>query len=326
MNPVVEVRDLVKRFELSTGFWGKKKRVLTAVDGVSFEIRPGETLGLVGESGSGKSTVGNCILRLLEPNAGEILYRGQSILNLDGPSLRQVRRKLQVVFQDPQASLDPRMTVKKIVGYPLKVNRLAVSSSEITDRVEVMLKEVGLGSEHMDRYPHEFSGGQRQRIGIARALVTAPDFIVFDEPTSALDVSVQAQILNLIETLQEHYGYAYLFISHNLTVVRHVSHRIAVMYLGGLVETGSKNTLFSHPAHPYTNALLASAPKPDPTHRQTLAVLRGDPPSPVNVPTGCRFHPRCPEVMEVCRFRQPVMRDIGGAHWVACHLYGEKIP
>jgi peptide/nickel transport system ATP-binding protein/oligopeptide transport system ATP-binding protein len=328
MNPVIDVRHLVKHFPLAGGLLGRKIQLLKAVDRVSLAVARGETLGLVGESGSGKSTVGNCILRLIEPDRGDILLAGQSILALTGQELRRARRRMQMVFQDPQSSLDPRMTVKKIIGYPLAVHGLAASSAEIAERVAHLLQEVGLSSDHLDRYPHEFSGGQRQRIGIARALITEPDFIIFDEPTSALDVSVQAQILNLIKDLQRRHGYAYLFISHDLTVVRHISHRIAVMYLGTLVESATRKELFDHPAHPYTLALLASAPKPNPLLRQELAVLQGDPPSPVQVPPGCRFHPRCPHAMEMCRVTEPEQHDISPAgaaspHLVCCHLYRE---
>ncbi|WP_435522099.1 ABC transporter ATP-binding protein [Desulfofustis limnaeus] len=326
MNPVIEVRHLIKHFPLAGNFWGRQRAVLRAVDDVSLAIRPGETLGLVGESGSGKSTVGNCILRLVEPDRGEIYCQGQAVHSLKGNDLRRIRRRMQMVFQDPQSSLDPRMTVQTIVGYPLKLQRLAASSTEVAERVEHILTEVGLGREHLDRYPHEFSGGQRQRIGIARALITEPAFIIFDEPTSALDVSVQAQILNLIKTLQHRHGYAYLFISHDLTVVRHISHRVAVMYLGIFVESAAKGDLFEQPAHPYTRALLASAPKPNPDIRQELAVIAGDPPSPVHLPSGCRFHPRCPEAMPICRQKAPKTKNIGGdradkLHRVCCHLY-----
>ncbi len=320
MKPIIEVNDLYKYFPVPKGFMGRKKESLKAVDGVSFRVNPGETLGLVGESGSGKSTVGNLILRLLEPDRGEILFKGESLTSLAGREFRRIRRLLQVVFQDPQASLDPRMTVKKIVGYPLKVNGLAKGDG-IEATVLDMLHEVCLDESHLHRYPHELSGGQRQRIGIARALITRPDFIVLDEPTSALDVSVQAQILNLIKELQQRRGYAYLFISHDLAVVRHISRRIAVMYLGTLVETAPKTALFTEPGHPYTRALLASVPKPDPFNRQDLAVIQGAPPSPVNVPPGCRFHPRCPEVMDVCRREPPRHVEIGEGHMVMCHLY-----
>jgi len=319
LTPVIEVSGLKKYFPAAAG-WGRSAGLLKAVDGVSLRINQGETLGLVGESGSGKSTVGNLILRLVEPDQGRVLFKGRDLTFLKGPPLRQVRRKLQMVFQDPQSSLDPRMTIRKIVGYPLELNRLA-RGREALQRVIGILDEVGLGEEHLYRYPHEFSGGQRQRIGIARSLVTGPEFIVFDEPTSALDVSVQAQILNLILDLQKSHGYTYLFISHDLPVVRHVSHRVAVMYLGTLVETAPKKVLFAGPYHPYTQALMASAPKPDPLKRRNLAVITGDAPSSVNVPPGCRFHPRCPRARPVCSQEPPPDLKVGPEHTVRCHLY-----
>lgn len=320
MNTVIEVRNIFKYFPVPRGFLGRDKEFLRAVDDVSLYIHRGETLGLVGESGSGKSTVGNLILCLLKPDRGRISYQGVELTGTTAKTFRRLRGKLQVVFQDPQSSLDPRMTIKTIVGYPLKVNKLA-KGDKIAEVVLAMLREVGLDEEHLDRYPHEFSGGQRQRIGIARALITEPDFVVFDEPTSALDVSVQAQILNLIKDLQKRYGYAYLFISHDLAVIRHISHRIAVMYLGALVETAPKQALFRNPCHPYTRALLDSVPRPDPFKRQPLGVLQGDPPSPINLPPGCRFHPRCPEAMDVCRNRLPDRSEVEEGHWVTCHLY-----
>jgi oligopeptide/dipeptide ABC transporter ATP-binding protein len=321
VKPVIETIDLVKHFPVHGGFLGRRVEHLRAVDSVSLTIYPGETLGLVGESGCGKTTVGYLILNLLQPTRGKVLYRGQDIGALQGEELRQVRRNLQIVFQDPQSSLDPRMLIKKTVGYPLEVNRMA-RGEEVVGRVRSMLAEVGLDEEHMYRYPHEFSGGQRQRIGIARALITGPEFIVFDEPTSSLDVSVQAQILNLVKDLQRRHGYSYLFVSHNLSVIKHVSHRIAVMYLGKIVETAPRNALFERPLHPYTRALLTSVPKPDPRKRHTLGILSGDVPSPVNVPAGCRFHPRCPEVHEKCRHVVPSSVEVEPGHWVACHLYG----
>ncbi|MBW1711865.1 MAG: ABC transporter ATP-binding protein [Deltaproteobacteria bacterium] len=319
LEPVIEVFGLKKYFPVATG-WGRAAKFLKAVDDVSLRIDQGQTLGLVGESGSGKSTVGNLILRLLEPDEGRILFRGQDLTTLKGAGLRQIRRKLQMVFQDPQSSLDPRMTIKKIVGYPLELNRLA-QGQEALERIIKILGEVGLGQEHLYRYPHEFSGGQRQRIGIARSLVTGPEFIVFDEPTSALDVSVQAQILNLIVDLQKKHGYTYLFISHDLPVVRHVSHQVAVMYLGHLVETAPKKVLFAGPWHPYTQALMASAPKPDPFNRRNLAVITGDAPSPVNVPPGCHFHPRCPKARPICSQDPPPHLEVEPGHTVSCHLY-----
>jgi len=317
-TPVIEIRDIFKYFPIPRGFLGRKVEYLKAVDGVSFTVHMGETLGLVGESGCGKSTVGYLILRLLRPDKGQILFQDTDITTLTGEALRRVRRNMQVVFQDPQSSLDPRMLIKKTVGSPLEVNRLAKGADVVT-RVKDMLKEVGLREDHVYRYPHEFSGGQRQRIGIARALITRPEFIVFDEPTSALDVSVQAQILNLVEDLQRRHGYAYLFISHDLSVIKHVSHRIAVMYLGKIVETAPKDKLFQKPLHPYTKALMEALPQPDPEKRHTLAVLQGDVPSPVNVPQGCRFHPRCPEILDSCNRVEPALVEVGEGHWVACH-------
>jgi oligopeptide/dipeptide ABC transporter ATP-binding protein len=321
MKPVIEAIDLIKYFPIHGGFLGRKVEYLKAVDSVTLTIYQGETLGLVGESGCGKTTVGFLLLNLLQVDQGKVLYNGMDITQVRGQDLRQVRRNLQIVFQDPQSSLDPRMLIKKTVGYPLEVNGLA-KGEEVVTRVRASLAEVGLDEDHMYRYPHEFSGGQRQRIGIARALITGPKFIVFDEPTSALDVSVQAQILNLIKELQRRHGYSYLFISHNLSVIKHVSHRIAVMYLGKIVETASKTSLFERPLHPYTQALLTSVPKPDPQKRHTLAVLSGDVPSPINVPTGCRFHPRCPQVKEECSRLIPSYIEVEHEHWVACHLYG----
>jgi peptide/nickel transport system ATP-binding protein/oligopeptide transport system ATP-binding protein len=321
VTPVIETIDLVKHFPIHGGFLGRRVDHLKAVDSVSLSVETGETLGLVGESGCGKTTVGLLVLNLLRPDRGKVLYRGQDLGALQGEALRQVRRNLQIVFQDPQSSLDPRMLVKKTVGYPLEVNRLA-RGEEVVARVRSMLAEVGLDEDHMYRYPHEFSGGQRQRIGIARALITGPEFVVFDEPTSALDVSVQAQILNLIKDLQRRHGYSYLFISHNLSVIKHVSHRVAVMYLGKIVEAAPRHVLFERPLHPYTRALLTSIPQPDPSKRHALVVLSGDVPSPVNVPGGCRFHPRCPEMMEHCRNVAPPSVEVEPGHWVACHLYG----
>lgn len=318
MTPVIETRDLVKQFRLAGGFFGRSSKHLMAADHVSLTVRRGETLGLVGESGCGKTTVGNCILRLLHTDSGQVLYNGQDILLLNENDFRKLRGKLQMVFQDPQSSLDPRMTVKKIVGYPLRLQQ-GVKGEALEARVMAVLRDVGLKREHAGRYPHEFSGGQRQRIGIARALITAPEFIVFDEPTSALDVSVQAQILNLILGLQKAHGYTYLFISHDLAVVRHISSRIAVMYLGKIVESAPKEQFFSHPRHPYTRALIASAPIPNPLQRQNLAVLSGDVPSPLHLPTGCRFHPRCPEVTGICRKTPPPHVEAGEDHWVDCH-------
>jgi peptide/nickel transport system ATP-binding protein/oligopeptide transport system ATP-binding protein len=321
VTPVIETKNLVKQFRIGDGFLGRRSKKLTAVDRVSLHISRGETLGLVGESGSGKSTVGNCILRLLNVTDGRVLYKGKDILSMRETEFRNIRGKLQVVFQDPQSSLDPRMTVKKIVGYPLRIQK-GIKGEHLNDRVTAVLKDVGLSPEHLDRYPHEFSGGQRQRIGVARALITRPEFIVFDEPTSALDVSVQAQILNLVTGLQKKYQYAYLFISHDLAVVRHISTRIAVMYMGSIVETAPKERFFAAPCHPYTRALIASVPRPNPFHRQALAVLHGDVPSPLHLPEGCRFYPRCKEVKGICRKVPPPRVEVAPDHWVDCHLYG----
>ena len=323
MEPLIEALDLVRYFPVRSGLFGRKVEYLKAVDSVSLTIDRGETLGLVGESGCGKTTVGYLILSLLQPDRGKVLYNGVDITSLREKELQKVRKNLQVVFQDPQSSLDPRMLIKKTVGYPLEVNGIA-KGEEVVARVRSILAEVGLDEDHMYRYPHEFSGGQRQRIGIARALITGPEFVVFDEPTSALDVSVQAQILNLIRELQRRHGYSYLFISHNLSVIKHVSHHIAVMYLGKIVEKAPKLLLFGHPLHPYTRALLTSVPRPDPQKRHALGILAGDVPSPVNVPRGCRFHPRCAERMGVCGQLEPSAVEVEKGHWVACHLYPSK--
>jgi len=322
---VVRVEGLYKAFFVKRGSgWGWGKDELRAVDGVSFSVAQGETFGLVGESGCGKSTVGNCLLRLTIPDQGRLVFHGQDLARLSGRALRRARSGMAVVFQDPQSSLDPRMTVRGLVAAPLRVGRHVRrfgTDLEVEQRVAVALREVGLGAEHMSRYAHEFSGGQRQRIAIARALITNPAFIVLDEPTSALDVSVQAQVLNLLQDIQKRRGVSYLFISHDLTVIRHMSRRVGVMYLGVLVENAMADNLFLRPLHPYTQALLAAAPIPDPRTRQNLAVLPGDPPSPVRVPPGCRFHPRCPSALPVCKQSAPPRVYMGPEHVVACHLY-----
>ena len=321
-DELLRVEDLCKAFPIGGGFLEGKRRWLKAVDRVSLHLGRGETLGLVGESGSGKSTVGNLILRLLDPDSGAVRFEGVDVTRLKGAELTRARARMQVVFQDPQSSLDPRMTVGNIVSLPLKILGLA-RGGELRERAAASLAEVGLGRECLDRYPHEFSGGQRQRIGLARALVADPAFVVMDEPTSALDVSVQAQILNLMGDLQSRRGHAYLFISHDLTVVRHVSRRIAVMYLGAIVETAPTDALFENPAHPYTRALLASVPVPDPAQRRDLARLTGDVPSPVDLPPGCRFHPRCPEAMPCCAKAEPPRVQIAPGHEVVCHLHNQ---
>ncbi|PKN31859.1 MAG: oligopeptide ABC transporter ATP-binding protein, partial [Deltaproteobacteria bacterium HGW-Deltaproteobacteria-20] len=321
-DELLRVENLCKAFPLGGGFLEGKKRWLKAVDRVSLHLEKGETLGLVGESGSGKSTVGNLILRLLDADSGSVRFEGVDVTRLSGAELTRARARMQVVFQDPQSSLDPRMTVGNIVSLPLKILGLA-KGGELRERAAASLAEVGLGPECLDRYPHEFSGGQRQRIGLARALVADPAFVVMDEPTSALDVSVQAQILNLMGDLQARRGHAYLFISHDLTVVRHVSRRIAVMYLGAIVETAPTEKLFETPGHPYTRALLASVPVPDPAQRRNLARLTGDVPSPVDLPPGCRFHPRCPEAMPCCASVEPPSVELSPGHVAVCHLHNQ---
>ena len=322
-DELLRVENLCKAFPIGGGFLEGKKRWLKAVDRVSLHLERGETLGLVGESGSGKSTVGNLILRLLDADSGSVRFEGVDVTRLKGAELTRARARMQVVFQDPQSSLDPRMTVGNIVSLPLKILGLA-KGGELRERATASLAEVGLGPECLDRYPHEFSGGQRQRIGLARALVADPAFVVMDEPTSALDVSVQAQILNLMGDLQSRRGHAYLFISHDLTVVRHVSRRIAVMYLGAIVETAPTDKLFETPGHPYTRALLASVPVPDPAQRRNLARLTGDVPSPVDLPPGCRFHPRCPEAMPCCASVEPPRVELSPGHVAVCHLHNQR--
>jgi oligopeptide transport system ATP-binding protein len=316
---LLEVKQLKKRFEVSRGL-GREKVFVRAVDGVDFTITRGETLGLVGESGCGKTTVGRLIIRLIEPTEGEILFGGENLAHLDKKKLQTLRRFFQIIFQDPFASLNPRMTVSEIVGRPMEIHGLT-RRSERDEKVGELLAAVGLRREQLSRYPHEFSGGQRQRIGIARALSTQPQLIVADEPTSALDVSVQAQILNLMKDLQRRFGLTYLFISHNISVIRHISDRVAVMYLGKIVELAGKRALFAKPAHPYTQALLAAVPSLDPRQKGEEVILEGDVPSPVNPPSGCRFHTRCRHAMPKCSKEEPVFRQLEQDRWVACHLY-----
>lgn len=312
VDTLVEVRDLVKHFPIEG-----TDDVLRAVDGVSFKIFAGETLGLVGESGCGKSTVGRCLLRLIEPTSGEISFAGRDILSLDRKALRQLRREMQIIFQDPYASLNPRMKVGDIVGEPLVIHNEG-TKEERRERVAELLRRVGLDPDYMKRYPHEFSGGQRQRIGVARTLALNPKLIVADEPVSALDVSVQAQVVNLLQELQDEFKLTYLFISHGLAVVEHISSRVAVMYLGRIVEIAPAAELYANPLHPYTQALLSAIPIPDPTKKRNRIILQGDVPTPINPPSGCRFRTRCPIAIEDCAHVDPELREVSSAHQVAC--------
>jgi len=317
--PVLQVHDLKKHFVIRKGILRRNFGHVLAVDGVSFSIVRGETLGLVGESGCGKSTVGRAVLRLIEPTAGRIELEGHDITRLGKSQLRPYRRQMQIIFQDPFSSLDPRMRAGDIVGEPLRVHRVA-RRKERSARVAELFDRVGLRRAQMSNYPHQFSGGQRQRIGIARALALSPKLIVADEPVSSLDVSIQAQVLNLMIDLQRELGLAYLFISHNLAVVEHISQRIAVMYLGRIVEYTDKRSLFTSPLHPYTELLLSAVPVPDPAVKRQKRVLQGDVPSPVNPPSGCHFHTRCPYNIELCRMQTPALREVRPGHWAACHL------
>jgi len=325
--PLLEVKNLVMHFPLTQGIiFQRKVGAVQAVDGVSFSVSKGETLGLVGESGCGKSTTGRAILQLYKPTAGEVVFQGTDLVKLESGDMRKMRRHLQMIFQDPYASLNPRMTVGNIVSEPMQIHNL-VPKNERTKRVQELLQTVGLNPYFANRYPHEFSGGQRQRIGIARALAANPDFIVCDEPVSALDVSIQAQIVNLLEDLQDKFGLTYLFIAHDLSVVRHISDRVAVMYLGKIVELADRNELYDNPMHPYTKALLSAIPIPDPVieKRRERMILTGDVPSPINPPSGCHFHTRCPYVMDVCKEIDPPFTEKTPNHFVACHLYPEVI-
>ena len=318
---LLEVKNLRKYFPARGDFLGKAVTV-KAVDGVNFAIRKGETLGLAGESGCGKTTIGKLILRLLEPTEGEIIFEGKNILQFNKNKLKNLRRHVQIIFQDPFASLDPRKTVEYTVAEPMKVHSL--NPRQRRQKVLQLLDKVGITPEQARRYPHQFSGGQRQRIGIARALALNPKFIVADEPVSALDVSIQAQILNLMMDLQEEFHLTYLFIAHDLSVINHVSDQVAIMYLGEIVELAPKKILFHSPLHPYTKALLSAIPIPDPTIKRERVVLEGDVPSPINVPSGCRFHTRCPSLLPVCKSKEPALREIEENHFVACHLCGEN--
>ncbi len=314
---LLTVRDLKKHFPIRRGFWSRTVGHVKAVDGVSFDILPGEVLGLVGESGCGKTTTGRCILRLIEPTAGEVVFEGQDVVGLDRGDMRGLRRKMQIIFQDPYSSLNPRITVGAMLAEALRIHKIAEGEAAQA-RIRHLLEVVGLFPEHANRYPHEFSGGQRQRIGIARALSVDPKFIVCDEPVSALDVSVQAQVINLLQDLQKEFDLTFLFIAHDLAVVEHISDRVAVMYLGKLMELADSEELYRNPLHPYTRALLAAIPVPEPNARRERIELEGDVPSPANPPSGCPFHPRCPIATAECAEVVPEFRDVGGGHYVAC--------
>ena len=318
---LLRVSHLVKNFPVRNGVFGKASEHVHAVDDISFEIGAGETLGLVGESGCGKSTTGRCVLRLIEPSSGDVWLEGRNLTGLSDKELGALRRDMQIIFQDPYASLNPRMTVGAIIGEALTIHKLARTRREFEDRIAELLFLVGLDADHMRRYPHEFSGGQRQRIGIARALAVSPKLIVCDEPVSALDVSVQAQVINLLADLQEEFGLAYLFIAHDLAVVQHISTRVAVMYLGRIVELASAAVLYEDPRHPYTEALLSAVPVPDPKARRNRIRLEGDIPSPITPPSGCHFHTRCPiRELPLCSTEKPPLKQTADGHWVACHL------
>ncbi len=316
---LVEVKNLVKYFPVRAGLLQRVVAHVQAVDNVSFAVRKGETLGLVGESGCGKTTVGRSMLRLIEPTSGEVSFDGRNMLGLRGNDLKAIRRDMQIIFQDPYASLDPRVPIGESIMEGLHIHKIGTPKERFEIMIET-LKKVGLEDYHARRYPHEFSGGQRQRIGIARALALRPKFIICDEPVSALDVSIQSQVLNILKDLQHEFGLTYLFIAHNLSVVEHISDRVAVMYLGKIVELTGRDELFKNPLHPYTQALMSAIPIPDPHLKRKRTILKGDVPSPLNPPSGCRFHPRCPIAEEICSQQEPEFRQVSPDHWVACWM------
>ncbi len=320
-EPLLRVQGLTKHFPVLRGFLRRRVGTVRAVDDVSFDLHKQQTLAVVGESGCGKTTAGRAILRLVEPDAGHVWFHGKDLPTLDAPALRQMRRHMQIIFQDPYSSLNPRHTVGQIIGRPLVLHGVAQNTADAEDQVRQLLVRVGLQPKYLSRYPHEFSGGQRQRIGIARAIALRPDFVVCDEAVSALDVSVRAQVLNLLMDLQSEFGLAYVFVTHDLSVVRHIADEVVVMYLGQIVERAPRTSLFLRPSHPYTQALLSAAPEPDPAKRRQRIVLAGDVPSPMNPPTGCRFHTRCPLAFARCRVELPAAHTVADAHTVACHLY-----
>jgi peptide/nickel transport system ATP-binding protein/oligopeptide transport system ATP-binding protein len=321
-DPLLEVRNLKKYFPIKGGFLRRTVAEVRAVDDVSFTIKRGETLGLVGESGCGKTTTGRTILRLERATAGEVVFEGQDVMRASGRTLKALRRDMQIIFQDPYASLDPRITIGESVAEGLVIHGIG-TPAERRERVREVLAKVGLSASHMTRFPHEFSGGQRQRIGIARALIMEPKLIVCDEPVSALDVSTQSQVLNLLRSLQREFGLTYLFIAHNLAVVEHISDRVGVMYLGKMVELATSEELFREPLHPYTKALISAIPNPNPFAKRERIVLQGDVPSPINPPSGCRFHPRCWIARSICKEQEPVFEEKRKGHWVACHFAGQ---
>jgi oligopeptide transport system ATP-binding protein len=320
--PLLQVKNLVKHFPVKGGLLQREVGKVHAVDGLSFDLTAGETLGVVGESGCGKSTMGRCLLRLIEPTSGEVWFEGKNVTAMGKNDLRAMARDMQIIFQDPYASLNPRMTVAAIIGEALTIHKLAPTKEAYQARIVELLETVGLSADHMRRYPHEFSGGQRQRIGIARALAVNPKLVVCDEAVSALDVSIQAQVINLLEDLQEQFGLTYIFIAHDLSVVEHISDRVAVMYLGRIVEIAPARDLYVTPRHPYTEALLSAVPIPDPTIKRKRVMLQGDVPSPINPPTGCHFHTRCPKAQHPrCSTEKPQLEQAADGHWVACHFH-----